>query len=178
MVLLDIIILVILAYALFVGFRSGLIMQLSTLLAVAGGIWGAIHFSDQVELWLNDQVELGTLTGSVAFALTFLAVLIAVNLIGRMLTKGLDVAMLGLPNKLAGAVLSGLKYTLILSALLQSAEGAGLLGFLLPEEKRSESVLFEPLQQLAPTLIPAIKESPWVNRTWNQVKEGVEINPE
>ena len=173
MVLLDIVILVVLAYGLFVGFRSGLIMQLTTLVAVGAGIWGAIKFSDRVELWLTDQVELGTMTGSVSFALTFIAILIAVNLLGRMLTKMLDMAMLSLPNRLAGAALAGMKYALILSALIQSAEGAGMLDILLPEEKRQESMLFEPVSALAPTVIPAIENSPWVQRTWESVQEGV-----
>ena len=173
MVLLDIIILVILAYALFVGFRSGLVMQLTTLVAVAAGIWGAIHFSDRFELWLTDQVELGTMTGAVSFALTFLLILIAVNLIGRLVTKTLDMAMLSMPNRLGGALLSAAKYALIISALIQSMDGAGITPYILPEQKRAESMLYEPIRTIAPTVIPAIKESPWVQRSWDQLKEGV-----
>ena len=173
MVLLDIILLVVFAYALFTGFRSGLIMQLSTLVAVGAGIWGAIEFSDRVEVWLTDQVELGTMTGSVSFALTFLVILIGVNLLGRMLTKMLDMAMLSLPNRLAGAALATLKYGLIISALLQAAQGSGALDIILPEEKRQESMLYGPVSALAPTIIPAIENSPWVQRTWDKVKEEV-----
>ncbi len=175
MVLLDIIILVIAVYAAFMGFRSGLVMQITTLLAVGLGIWGAIHFSDQVEVWLNEQVELGTMTGSVSFALTFFVILVAINLLGRFITNGLDLAMLSLPNKLAGALLSITKYALIVSALVQAAEGAGVMTILLPEEKRTESMLFEPLRSLAPVAIPAIRDSPWVRRTWDTVREGVDL---
>ena len=175
MVLVDIMILVVAAYAAFVGFRSGLVMQITTLAAVGLGIWGAVHFSDQVELYLKDQVELGTMTGSISFALTFFVILVGTNLLGKFITKGLDFAMLSLPNKLAGVVLSLMKYALIISALIQAVAGAGLLPVLLPEEKQAESKLFEPLRSLAPVAIPAIRDSPWVQRTWQQLKE--EANP-
>lgn len=177
MLLIDIIILLVIAYALFAGFRSGLVMQVTTLVAIAAGIWGAVRFSDRMELWLNGQMELGSMAGPVSFALTFFLILVGAHLLGRFVTKGLDLAMLSLPNKLAGAVLSALKYALIMSALVQAAEGSGLFSMLIPEEQRNESVLFEPVRLLAPTVIPAVKDSPWIQRTWENIKEGAEISP-
>lgn len=178
MVLLDIVILLVLGYAFFVGFRSGLVMQLTTLLAIGLGIWGAIHFSDRMELWLNEQMDLGTLTGPVSFFCTFMLILIVTNLIGRMVSKGIDMAMLSLPNKLAGGLVSAAKYALIMSALLQPLEGSGLMETVIPKEKKAESALYEPLRGLAPMVIPTIKESPWIKRTWDHIREGVEVNPE
>jgi membrane protein required for colicin V production len=174
----DIVILVLLAYGLFAGFRTGLVMQITTLVAIGAGIWGAIHFSDRVEAWLVDQVELGSLVGPVAFALTLFLILVVAHLIGRMVSKGLDLAMLSLPNKLAGALLSALKYALILSALIQIASGSGLTDTFLPEEERAESYLFHPVAALAPTLIPAVQDSPWVQRTWDGLKEELDPSAE
>ena len=178
MVLLDIVVLVILGYAFFRGFKSGLIMQVTTLVAIIAGIWGAIHFSDRMELWLSDQVDLGSLAGPISFFVTFMLILVLTNLVGKAVTKGIDIAMLSLPNKLAGGVISAAKYAIIMSAILQPLEGTGIFNMVVSEENKQESVLYEPIREIAPTIIPAIKESPWVKRTWDRVNEEVKVNPE
>lgn len=179
MTVIDTIILIILVYALFIGFRTGLVMQLTTLVAIGAGIWGAIHFSDITQAWLRERVEFGTLAGPVSFAVTFFLVLVLVKLIGRAISKGLDLAMLSFPNKLAGAVLSGFKYMLITSALVQAANGSGLLLIAMPPEKMKESVLMEPVMALAPIIIPAIRDSPWIHDTVEDLTQELKpVNPE
>lgn len=169
---LDITLVVALGIACWRGLRNGFVMEVCTLLALGLGIWGAIHFSDRVAEWLQLHWELGELTGPVAFLLTFLLILVVVNLIGRAITKALSLAMLSWPNKIGGAVFALIKYALILSMLVQVMEGMSLWGTMLPEEVRSDSRFYQPIRSIAPNVVPAIKESKWVQRTWQDAKEA------
>src|SRR5690606_39561977 len=54
----------------------------------------------------------------VAFALTFMVIIIAVSLIGKLLTKIANLAALGFINKLLGAAFGGLKVAIVLGAIL------------------------------------------------------------
>jgi membrane protein required for colicin V production len=53
-----------------------------------------------------------------AFVLVFLAVVLLVRWIGRLMEKAVDLAMMGWLNKLAGILLYAAVYTIILSVLL------------------------------------------------------------
>ena len=70
---LDLVFLLILIYALFKGFKSGLILELFTLLAILVGLYVAIHFSDYTVQKINDDFEIEKLyLEPLAFIITFL----------------------------------------------------------------------------------------------------------
>ena len=54
---LDVIFIVPLIWAGFRGFKKGLIIEVSALIAFGLGIWGGIHFSDFVAELLSDSIE-------------------------------------------------------------------------------------------------------------------------
>ena len=53
----DVIFIVPLICAGFRGFKKGLIIEVSALIAFGLGIWGGIHFSDFVAELLSDSIE-------------------------------------------------------------------------------------------------------------------------
>ena len=67
---------------------------------------------------------------------------------GKFLTKIADFAMLGLLNKIAGAIFGMLKIAIIFGALLiffeRFAEPLGLIN----EETKEESVFYEPIKEI------------------------------
>lgn len=157
--LLDIILLLVLAYGLVKGLLNGLIMELASLLALILGVYAAFHFSDLVELQLIKQFKWEhTYTGSVAFVLTFIAVLLAVVWVGKALTALVTVILMGWLNRLAGAVFGLLKVALILSVILS---------FLLPFNAQlhwidaqtiASSKVIAPLCSLGEIVFPAVQE--------------------
>lgn len=115
----DIIIGGLLLYGVVRGFLKGFFIEVASIVALIIGIYGAIHFSYYIGDFLRQEIQWDPhYISLVAFALTFVIIIIAVSLIGRLLTKIANFAALGFVNKLFGAALGGLKITIILGAIL------------------------------------------------------------
>ncbi len=146
---LDIIIGILLVWGLYKGLKNGLFVEVASLVALIAGIYGAIHFSHITGEYLAQQFDWSEqYLQLAAFLITFFAIIILVNLAGKFLTKIADFAMLGLLNKIAGAVFGMLKVAVILGALLIFFERfAGPLG-LINEETKEESVFYDPIKEI------------------------------
>jgi len=156
----DLIILLPLAWALWKGFNKGFIIEIFSLLALGVGIYGGIHFSDYTANWLTEQFELETkFLPVIAFTLTFLVLVIAVHLLGKMVEKAVHFASLKLANKLFGALFGFLKVGLILSVIIIVLTSIDEKMSFLPQEEIEKSMLFKPVYEFGLWLIPAIKES-------------------
>ncbi len=115
----DIFIGVLLAYGLFRGFQKGLILELTSLLALLFGLIGAFTFSDYTATylldWLKWEQEYIQIT---AFVLTFLGIVITITLLGKIITKLAKAIALGGINKILGGVFGGTKMLLIVVFLM------------------------------------------------------------
>jgi membrane protein required for colicin V production len=155
MLTIDIILLVILLIGLVRGISRGLFVEVTSLLALILGIYGAIHFSFFIGNILADHVEWDeTYITVVSFAATFFIIVIAIALVGKFLTKVADFAQLGFLNKLLGGLFSVLKFALVLSVLLLVLQRFSDTIPYFSEEDQEASVLYEPIKELAPTLFP------------------------
>ena len=147
---LDIIIAIVLFLFGFKGFRKGLIIEVVTLLAFAVGIYGAMHFSEFTAEHLQDFVEINPkYLNTVAFVLTFILLVIVVNLIGKALTKLLDAMELGFLNKLFGFVFGVAKGVLLCSILVMVLNNFQLIGVVKPEV-REQSKLYPYIEETVP----------------------------
>ena len=109
---LDIIIAIILLVFGFKGLRKGLIIEVVTLLAFGVGIYGAMHFSDFTAEHLQDFMEINPkYLNTIAFVLTFIILVVLVNLIGRLVSRIIKSLNLGFFDKLGG-FLFGILYVL------------------------------------------------------------------
>ena len=165
----DIIIAIILFLFGVKGYRKGLIIEVVTLLAFAVGIYGAMHFSDFTAEHLQEVMEIDPkYLNTVAFVLTFILLVIVVNMIGRALTNLIKAMNLTFFNKLCGFVFGGAKGVLLCSILLLVLNNFQLLGVLKPEV-REQSKLY-----------PYIEETvPYVYRGFDLVKDyAKEVLPE
>lgn len=103
----DIVILLFLLYGAFRGFSKGLIIEVATLAGLILGVFIAIRYSPFTEGILKDFLNITSRYLSyIALAVTFLLVVIAVYLLGKMLTRLVDIISLGLVNKLLGTLLN------------------------------------------------------------------------
>ena len=94
-----------------------------------------------------------------AFAITFVIIVLAISLAGKALTKLADFAALGILNKLLGGVFGALKIGLILSVLLIVFNKLNNTLPFMEKEDLEESLLYEPVKSLAPLVFPNLIKS-------------------
>lgn len=152
----DIILLIFLGYGFIRGLFKGLFVEVASLLALILGIYGAIHFSEFVGNYLHELLDWNKKYITIAsFVITFLAIVIAISLAGKLLTKLADFASLGMLNKIFGGVFGFLKMALIVSVLLIYFNKFNNKVAFVEEATLQESVLYKPIKEMAGIMFPS-----------------------
>tara|TARA_B100000787_G_scaffold168447_2_gene157220 strand:+ start:717 stop:1232 length:516 start_codon:yes stop_codon:yes gene_type:complete len=153
----DIIIAALLIFGFVRGIMKGLFVEVASLVALIAGVYGAIHFSYFIGDFLKESVSWSEEYISLAaFAGTFIAIIIVISFLGKILTKLANFASLGIINKILGGVFGTLKIGLILSVVFIFF---GKINDSIPFiEKKTleESILYQPLKKVAPAIFPSI----------------------
>ena len=151
----DIIIGIILLVGTVNGFMKGLFVEVTTLVGLVLGVYGAIHFSYFLGNFLESSVNWDqSMIELVSFAGTFLIILAALVFLGKAMTKVADTLALGFFNKIVGAIFGFLKYALVLSIVLLVYDQINASLRFVEKEKTRTSILYEPVKKLAPTIFP------------------------
>jgi len=146
---LDIILGLLLLYGLWKGLKNGLFVEVASIIALVAGIYGAIHFSYYAGDYLSENMDWEERYINIAaFIITFIIIVFAVHLLGKFLTKFADIAMLGLINKIAGAIFGVLKVAVIIGALLIFFERVNSSVGLVKSESLENSVLYKPVKEI------------------------------
>lgn len=162
MSILDIILLVVLGFGLIRGLMNGFFIEIASLVGLALGLYGAIHFSYFMSDFLKDKLDWTEKTIQiVAFASTFIIIVLVISLTGKFLTKVADAAALGIFNKILGALFGALKLALILSVILIVFERFNKAIPMVKEETLENSVLYNPIKNMVPFIFPSIIEREW-----------------
>lgn len=157
MAVIDIVLGALLLFGLVRGFMKGLFVEVASLVALIAGVYGAIHFSYFVAEFLQTKTAWNEKTiNIIAFAITFVVIIIAIALAGKALTKLADFAALGILNKLLGGVFGALKIGLILSVLLIVFNKLNNTLTFVDEKHIEESLLYKPVKAIAPLVFPNI----------------------
>ena len=156
--IIDVVLIVPILWAAFVGFKKGLIIEVISLLALVLGIFGGIYLSDYIGELLKETISSEYLPIA-AFGLTFIVIVILMYLIGRMLEKAINMVHLKLLNKIAGMIFGAAKVILIISILIMIVNSYDKKINFIPEEFKESSLLFVPLGDLSLKIIPTIKDS-------------------
>ena len=153
----DIVIAVLLIFAFVRGFMKGFFVEVASLIALVGGVFGAIYFSyfasDVLEEYVDWDEDYIALT---AFAVTFIAIVVAVSFLGKMLTKMADFAALGLINKILGGIFALLKSVLILSVIFVFFARLNSNLLFVGKETLDNSILYAPVKGIVPAIFPSI----------------------
>ena len=153
----DIIIAALLIFGFVRGIMKGFFVEVASLVALIAGVYGAIHFSYFIGDFLKESVSWSEEYISLAaFAGTFIAIIIVISFLGKILTKLANFASLGIINKILGGVFGTLKIGLILSVVFIFF---GKINDSIPFiEKKTleESILYQPLKKVAPAIFPSI----------------------
>jgi membrane protein required for colicin V production len=154
----DFIIIALLAFGLIQGFIDGVIIEIAKLAALILGIWGAIHFSGWTAGKLSDWFDMqATWTGVVAFAITFVVIVLGINLLGRLLDTIVKSVSLGFLVKLLGAVFGVIKTALILSVVFVFLNTINEKRHFLPSATIEKSYLYNPIADIIPVIFPIIE---------------------
>ncbi|CAI8363404.1 MAG: Uncharacterised protein [Flavobacterium sp. SCGC AAA160-P02] len=168
----DIVIVVLLIIAFIRGFMKGFFVEVASLIALIGGVYGAIHFSSFASSIIEDYVDWNenyiTLT---AFAITFIAIVITVSSLGKVFTKMADFAALGLINKILGGVFALLKSAVILSVVFVFFTRINNIIPFVEKDTLEKSILYPPIKKIVPTIFPAIIEE--INTKGKDVTRGL-----
>ena len=157
--LLDIILGIILVFSFFQGMKKGLFVTLASLIGLVLGVIGAIYFSEYAASYINDWFSLNKQTSDfAAMAVTFVAIVIIVNWAGKFLTKIADFAFLGVFNKILGGVFNMIISAFIVSVIFMFFNEWNATEYVISEEKKNNSYLYEPIANLAPLVLPDLVE--------------------
>lgn len=155
MIIVDIILVALFILAGFAGYKKGFVGELASLAGLLLGIWGAIKFSDYTASMLREHLNLTTeYLPLIAFAITFVLIVIAVHFLGKIVEGIFEMAFLGFANSILGVVFGVLKTAFILSVVLVILEKADIKMNFLPKDIAEKSLFYKPIQRLAPSIFP------------------------
>ena len=144
-----------LVYGLVRGAYRGFFVEVSSLLALVLGVFGALHFSNFTASLLANYIEWDYLP-LLAFALTFIGIIIGVAWIGKLLTKLAKAVLLGFLNRLLGALFGACKWLIICGVLVWILGQIDVFFSYLPETLKDNSLVFLPLEELGAYLFEKI----------------------
>ena len=140
--MIDLFILVLMIWAAFNGWRNGFIKEVvSSVGFLAGLLIAATCYSTFGEYLAVTGTESNMFTSVVAFFLLWIVVPIVLGLVANILTKALKGMQLGLPNSILGALVSLVKYVVLISCVLNVMQAVHILN----EEKTVDSKLYAPV---------------------------------
>lgn len=180
MVWIDIVILIIILWFAYKGYKNGLISELATLLALFLAIWAALKHSSFANNLLREQLNMtGDYVPYLGFILTFLIVLIVVGFVGKLLTRLLGFAQLGIINRFLGVVFSSAKIIIILALIINGLDRINTNTEFVKKDTINESYLYLPLNSLAEKIyefsdehLDEVKEA--IDNTFDRIDEKIE----
>lgn len=153
----DMFIIVLLVWAVFRGFTCGFIMQLTLLVALALGIFGALKLSGFTARQLEGRISISSeYLYIVSLGITFVLVFIGINLVGKLIEKIAESVELSLVNRMLGVLFSLSKTILIVGILLTLVDRIDRQTHVLPKNSREHSIFYKPFTSIVRTIFPSL----------------------
>lgn len=150
---LDIILLVPLVFGAVLGYRKGLLIELIGIVAFVLAIIAGFKLMEVGMVYLDQYIEgFNELLPFLSFIIIFLAIIILINMLGKLLKKMIDMTILGGFDSIAGAIVGIAKWAIGVSILLWLCNN---FGFELPGQNE-ELVLYPYLAELGPNIIASL----------------------
>lgn len=159
MSIVDIILLICFVPAVVQGFRKGFISQVVAIVSIIAGTWISFKAASAVSQWLSQYMDGSEqMLKVISFALIFIAVIVVLALLGKLIEGVVKLVMLGWLNKLLGMAFSMLKAGLIVGVAVMVFCSLNNTFGIVGEETLNDSVLFPPIKHMAYTVFPYLKE--------------------
>jgi membrane protein required for colicin V production len=101
------------------GYKAGFLLELFSLIAIVLGVLAGFKFMGWAMVVLSDKVNINkNVLPYLAFAAIFIAVVVVVNLLGRLVKASVDKTFLGPVDEVGGAFVGLLRTTFVFSIAL------------------------------------------------------------
>lgn len=156
---LDIALAIPLVWGLYKGFTSGIIMEISRIIALIAGVYLSVRFAQELSEYLYKNSDLTTeFLPIISFAIIFIIVVVLVHLFARAIEKLAKAVALGWANKAAGAAFGMFRMAFVLSVVIMMLTRFELLSKFNRSATVEQAFLYEPVSQLAPFIIPILED--------------------
>jgi membrane protein required for colicin V production len=156
---LDILLAVPMVWGLYKGLTSGLIMEISRLVALIAGVYLAVRFAQELSEYLYQNTELtNEFLPIISFAIIFVGVVLLVHLFAKAIEKLATAVALGWANKASGALFGVFRMTFILSIVIMMLTRFELLDKFNRGATAEQSFLYAPVTQIAPFILPILED--------------------
>jgi len=150
---LDIILIIPLVFGAVMGYKKGLLLEIFGILAFVLAIIGGFKLMELGMTYLSEYFDgIDHLLPFISFLVIFIAIILLVNLFGKLVKKMVDMTLLGGVDKFAGGIVGIVKWAIGLSIILWLTNNFGIE---LPGQDE-ELVLYPFLAELGPSLITAL----------------------
>jgi membrane protein required for colicin V production len=157
------------------GVFNGLIKELTSLVAIVLGIYGAKICAPFVAHFLMTNLKFTKVIAfPFAYILLFIAISLSMNLLAKIISSILSTIALGGVNKFLGGVFGGLKIALIISILLNLFNAIDRQFSILKAETKSKSIAYKPLIKMAPELWDETKKRNTKESKLNEKEDNTE----
>ena len=161
---LDLVLLIPIGLGFVFGLFKGLIKELTSLVAIILGIYGAKIFAPFISNILINSFHFSDKTAlPISYFIIFVTIITAMLLLAKMLDKVFDSISLGGLNKFLGGLFGTLKYALIVSVLLNVFNALDSRFSMIKKATKEESIAYKPLMKFGPTLWDETKKSKTFN---------------
>lgn len=156
--LIDLVFIILFVWSVYKGFTKGFIIVIASFCALIIGIYGAIKLSGFTAIILAEKSEINHENIKlIAFALTFVLIVIATHLTAFFVDKLVNAVALGFFNRMAGAFFNLFKTAVIISVFLVIFEKIDEKVSIIPRNVTEKSALYSPLRSLSPLIYPYLR---------------------
>lgn len=160
--ILDIIILVPMLFALYRGFKKGLIHMIASLLALILGIVGAIKLRPVFASLLDSVFSVAPEhINMIAFAVAFVVIVLVVHLAAFLVDRLIKAVALNFVNRVLGMAFGVLVTAFVISMILWPVNQVNAERQIIKPERIEGSLLYKPLSAFAPAVFPYLKKQDW-----------------
>ncbi len=152
--IIDIIICIILIYAIITGFREGLIIQACSIIGVIAGVVLGVRHGTTAAALFGISSQYNYIWG---FIIVLIISAISISIAANLASKVLHFAGFGLLDALLGSALSLCKYLLILSLLFSAFDIVNNSFIIIPHQKLAQTKLYRPITNLSGWITPALE---------------------
>ena len=158
MATLDIILLICFIPGIIRGLSKGFLEQALALAGVVLSVWAAFRFSGLVCTWLKPYAALSETTlNVVSFALILIVMSLLVLLVAKLLTKVVEMAMLGWVDKILGLVFALVVNALVIGVFIVLFDTVNLKFNLVKPEVLDGSIVYTTLRDVCYFVFPYLK---------------------
>ncbi|MCQ2199674.1 MAG: CvpA family protein [Paludibacteraceae bacterium] len=153
----DFLILLLVVAGMVRGFSKGVIFELSGLVGLVFAVYISRYHSTPFAEFIHEFFNVGNeYCPALGMVMAFIVSLIVVKGLAMLMVKLIKAVSLGWLNSLLGALISALKYALVISIVMNVLGPINARLNVLDKHHSEDSVLCSPVMSLAPSILPLL----------------------